>query len=599
MPAVKKKSTSGAVMSPQPRQQPGSACDECRKRKLRCDRQKPNCGTCADAGIECYVNTNRLARGPKRGDLKALRNRVAVLERCLSLEPTDGTQGANVCEMPFIKSILAAAGSHSTSDGDNQPFTSPRATTNFIWDNEIHVQAPPVTPASVPLPPCPSSLFEFSPSSSMSSLRTALLHELMRADLDQLYFDRVHPNMPIFNQSRYLSWSPHATSTGGSSHETCLQYAMWTLAMAQSSQFESVRDTLYHETRQMLETLDAAENEMGLVHIEQVQAWLLIAFYDFARCSYRRGWISAGRAFRLVQLARLHEVDCPENSVHEEDPVVVEERRRTFWVAYCLDRFISLKSHYSLTLVDEVIYTRLPSPELPFQSSHPLPGPFLSEAITSSDPTGNILSPLAECAILSNISGRALQHSQATNIERASYTTPIDFWFRHDWLDGMLTKRLESLTRNYPVVSAVTDPMLFFAFMLAQVTTINMSKVLEGSGVVALCEPVVFAWRRRAGRAAVDVARLAKAHEGIGYFKAHIFLPLAVFIGAACLVSERAQIMDGLDGVVGGDGFDLAILNGEEKGPQGSEAELRYCMDALRKMHTFNGIARDHLYLLE
>ncbi|KAK3688668.1 fungal-specific transcription factor domain-containing protein [Podospora appendiculata] len=581
-------------MSPHPtgRQQPGSACEECRKRKLRCDRQKPHCGTCVDAGIECYVSTNRLARGPKRGDLKALRNRVAVLERCLSLEPTEGNQGANGCEMPFIKSILAA-GPHSTS-----PFTSPRARTNLIWDNEIHVQVPPVTHASVPLAPCPSSLFEFSPSPS-SPPRTTLLHDLMRADLDQLYFDRVHPNVPIFNQSRYLSWSPHATCTGGPSHETCLRYAMWTLAMAQSSQFESFRDILYHETRQLLETLDAGENEMGIVHIEQVQAWLLIAFYDFARCSYRRGWVSAGRALRLVQLARLHEVDCPENKVHEEDPVVVEERRRTFWVAYCLDRFISLNSHYSLTLVDEVISTRLPSPELAFQGGHPLQGCFLSEAIASHD--HSMLSPLAECAVLANISGRALAHSQSSNNERGatiSYGTPVppmDFWVRHDWLDGMLTKRLESLTRNYPVVSgAVTDPMLLFAFMLAQTTTISMCKILEGSGVIAQCEPAVFEHRKRATRAATDIARLAKAHEQIGYFKAHIFMPLTVFIGAACLISQRAQIMDGLD--VAGEGFGLAIL--EEEG-QAFEAELRYCLDALRKMHTFNNIARDHLYLLE
>ncbi|KAL8759483.1 MAG: hypothetical protein Q9184_003608 [Pyrenodesmia sp. 2 TL-2023] len=67
-------------MSSWSRQQPGSACEECRKRKLRCDRQKPQCGTCLDADIICIFNTKRLRRGPKQGGgLKALRSRIGML----------------------------------------------------------------------------------------------------------------------------------------------------------------------------------------------------------------------------------------------------------------------------------------------------------------------------------------------------------------------------------------------------------------------------------------------------------------------------------------------------------------------------------------
>jgi hypothetical protein len=135
----------------------------------------------------------------------------------------------------------------------------------------------------------------------------------------------------------------------------CLQYAMWTLAMALSSQFESSREPLYSETRQMLEALDMSDGDHHPVPIEQVQAWLLVAFYELARASYRRASISAGRAFRLVQLARLHEVDGPSSAVEDEDPVAKEERRRTFWVAYCLDRLICMRSRCPITLTEEVV----------------------------------------------------------------------------------------------------------------------------------------------------------------------------------------------------------------------------------------------------
>jgi hypothetical protein len=135
----------------------------------------------------------------------------------------------------------------------------------------------------------------------------------------------------------------------------CLQYAMWTLAMALSSQFESSRELMYNETRQMLEALDLADDDLHPVRIEQVQAWLLIAAYELTRASYRRASISAGRAFRLVQLARLHEIDGVANPVEDEDAVVREEGRRTFWVAYCLDRLICLRSRCPLTLSEEVV----------------------------------------------------------------------------------------------------------------------------------------------------------------------------------------------------------------------------------------------------
>lgn len=64
------------------RQRPGAACDECRRRKLRCDGQQPQCGVCQETGVVCEV-TQRGVRGPKKGHLKALKNRVVHLEAML------------------------------------------------------------------------------------------------------------------------------------------------------------------------------------------------------------------------------------------------------------------------------------------------------------------------------------------------------------------------------------------------------------------------------------------------------------------------------------------------------------------------------------
>jgi hypothetical protein len=59
------------------RQAQGLACDECRARKLRCDRARPTCGTCETLGLTCTPNTTRQPRGPRRGHLKALQSRIS------------------------------------------------------------------------------------------------------------------------------------------------------------------------------------------------------------------------------------------------------------------------------------------------------------------------------------------------------------------------------------------------------------------------------------------------------------------------------------------------------------------------------------------
>lgn len=134
--------------------------------------------------------------------------------------------------------------------------------------------------------------------------------------------------------------------------------------MSHSSQFENMREILYNETRQMLEEGDLGDKNTVL--IEHLQAWILITYYEFLRSSYQRAWFSAGRVFRLVQLLRLYELDSPTRyfpvrSVRggENDEIETEEKRRAFWVAYCLDRLISVQNGLPLTLNEEVVSASL------------------------------------------------------------------------------------------------------------------------------------------------------------------------------------------------------------------------------------------------
>lgn len=52
------------------------ACVICRKRKLRCDGNRPKCATCARLGHNCAYDEARRKSGPKRGYVKELEARL-------------------------------------------------------------------------------------------------------------------------------------------------------------------------------------------------------------------------------------------------------------------------------------------------------------------------------------------------------------------------------------------------------------------------------------------------------------------------------------------------------------------------------------------
>ena len=54
------------------------ACVICRKRKLKCDGSKPNCGTCSRLGHNCAYDEVRRKSGPKRGYVKELEARLGL-----------------------------------------------------------------------------------------------------------------------------------------------------------------------------------------------------------------------------------------------------------------------------------------------------------------------------------------------------------------------------------------------------------------------------------------------------------------------------------------------------------------------------------------
>ncbi|CZR55663.1 uncharacterized protein PAC_05551 [Phialocephala subalpina] len=242
-----------------------------------------------------------------------------------------------------------------------------------------------------------------------------------------------------------------------------------------------------------------------------VQAWILVATYESMRTYHSQAWMSAGRAFRLVQLLGLREIDIPTKvAIPETDFIKTEENRRVFWAAYFLGHLFSLRNNRPITLNEHVICTRLPAPETEFQSGQRVLGGFLSDAVIEHRPWAQ--SSFTECIILATICGRSLFHGQQYNIRCLQGDIAPSWSDQHRWLDNILTSRLQILSQYYPSPTEICDPMLLFANVMGHATMIYLCKAME-MVVWALDEEKALAkeYQQRASVAAEQIVHLAKA----------------------------------------------------------------------------------------
>ncbi|KLU92890.1 hypothetical protein MAPG_11842 [Magnaporthiopsis poae ATCC 64411] len=609
------------------RQNPGPACQQCRIKKLRCDRRTP-CGCCAGAGVRCHVDTTPPQRGPKKGYLKALRSRIAALE---SRVGTTGDMGEHCLDLDLDlddNDLDGDSAGHSPTS-DHQRAVSPTADALLteVFHQPMLADIPPMIPPWTH-PADPAGLNDNSPLMGLRpvpgpvpppvDVSQATITPLMQADLDQLYFDRVHMFVPMLHRARYVRRSrdqQHCRPPASESH-ACLQQAMWTLAATLSSQFQQLRGRLYLETLQRLRALELVDSfhhrgggaEAEAHQLEQVQAWILVAIYEFMQVGFHRAWASAGRAIRLVQLMRLHDLDPPFDASssggehleqqHWPPPppydaddaadahACLEEKRRTFWMAFCLDRYSCVIDGLPLTLGEHIISTRLPCREDAFQSGVRTQMPTLAEVMDMSggDDGGGwgqgLIHHLVQCIIFTTLWGRVVAHlGQSTRCKGVSPThtsqapteaggigavivvstaspapssvsassvasSSADFCTRQLQLDQTLGLCMLRLRRSWPPESIRMDPVLHFTSMIAHVSVLSLCKAADR--IPATLGPpeyqeMVASYQSRGPAAAREMARLSRDLDHFGLFKIHPFTPIPLSVCRQSLIDLRGR----------------------------------------------------------
>ena len=183
----------------------------------------------------------------------------------------------------------------------------------------------------------------------------------------------MHNMIPMLHRSKFISACQLPPNLGV---PVSLRYIVWALGAATSvdPSLRAYKDVFYARARRSLaELLDKTLDSLKPHKISTLQTLVLITTYEFLHANFGHAWMNCGRAARMAVYFNLMRLDephlfCKQTLVDAKDWVDQEERRRTFWAAFLLDRFASLGTGWAATFNDEDITTFLPGPDDEYQA---------------------------------------------------------------------------------------------------------------------------------------------------------------------------------------------------------------------------------------
>ncbi|RMZ83866.1 hypothetical protein DV737_g1481, partial [Chaetothyriales sp. CBS 132003] len=447
------------------------ACILCRKRKLKCDGSKPSCGTCSRLGHTCEYSEERKKSGPKRGYVKLLEARLKQVENLLETRDAPAAGSA------------AGSSAHPALMGRNE--SAPIAP-----DDELRMPASHVAPLASNsmegvvqeafIDPNLSSLPDFSLSNSDNfswemiglGLEEALPDQEIIDELNCIYFEKIHPSLPMIHRGRFLASMDLAPQM-----RPCiaLRYIMWAHACSVASQYSGHAEHFYTRARKYAEQDEMRGHGENIVTLAHCQAWALLACYEFKMMYFPRAWMSTGRSSRLALMMGLHRqdrlgLDVKQTLPPPRDWLDREERRRTFWMVYCQDRYASIGTGWPMEFDERDILTNLPASDQAFRTGQEERTQQLCEVLNGE--SNESISSFAGVILLATIYGRNLTHLHRPSEGDNDHDLNGEFWKRHRNLDNTLLNISLSMPAALRLPAALSDPNAIFCNMNIQTATI-------------------------------------------------------------------------------------------------------------------------------
>ncbi|KAJ6171067.1 hypothetical protein N7470_000134, partial [Penicillium chermesinum] len=545
------------------------ACVVCRRRKLRCDGKRPSCGTCSRLGHECSYDEVRKKSGPKRGYVKQLEARLAQVETLLKgqdsdhpprLSPPQAQENAFAATFPneadlslpdiaglggglgaslsqhasnlnaadLQQSLFPPATSIPNEPADTIPNTIPNVTTDFHWDLiSLGLEEPLPAPEVV-------------------------------EELDNIFFEKVYPIMPIIHRPRYFA---NLNLAPGMRPPICLRYIMWCHAASVTDKYFSLHTHFYQRARKYAEMEEMKGFGESVVGLGFCQTWILVGAYEFRMIYFPRAWLSVGKATRLALMMGLNRLDGMGLDVKQailppKDWTEREERRRTFWMAFCTDRYASIGTGWPVVIDEQDIMTNLPASEESFEKSKPQRTLRLVDIVAGEGVS--TLSPFACVVILSSLFGRNIIHLHRPQANDNDHDLNGEFWKRHRSHDNILLHIALSLPEHLRLPSGMDDVNVIFANMSIHTSTICLHQAaIFKSEKNKMPNQITTESKRRCLVAANQISSIMKMVSHVDLTLLNPFMSFCLYIAARVFVQylkarpDDSSVFSSLQFVVG------------------------------------------------
>ncbi|KAF2691293.1 hypothetical protein K458DRAFT_69880 [Lentithecium fluviatile CBS 122367] len=504
------------------------ACVLCRKRKLRCDGARPTCGTCKRLSHDCAYDEVRKKSGPKRGYVKLLEARLQQVETLLKNQET-----------PDVNKDASRQDSTTAYVATTLQQPLPNSSNDFLG-------APDKAPLSIS--PGPDSFQNGGTSAHTAEgefpwemiglgLDEPLPPQDVMDDLYQIYFVKIHQSFPIIHKPRFMAamnLAPHMRPP------VCLRYIMWTLAAAVTDKYDALQEHFYQRARKYAQSDEMKGHGESTITLAHCQAWILMGAYEFKQMYFPRAWLSAGRAVRLAQMMQLHRLDGVGLDVKQclpppKDWTEREERRRTFWMAYCIDRYASIGTGWPMTIDERDILTNLPASEDAFEKSKPMPTGSLDQAMT---PNGvSSLQSFGGIVLTATLFGRNLLHLHRPGPDDRDDDLDGGFWTRHRNIEGILLQTSLGLPDHLRLPSGLSDPNTIFMNMNIHTSVICLHQAaIFKADKYRLPVNVSNESKIRCVTAAAEIASLMRMISHLDLATMNPFISFCVYVAARVFV---------------------------------------------------------------
>ncbi|KAL1878256.1 hypothetical protein Daus18300_002174 [Diaporthe australafricana] len=231
--------------------------------------------------------------------------------------------------------------------------------------------------------------------------------------------------------------------------------------------------------------------------------------YEFKHLDFRQGWLTAGYAFRLIQLGWFQEIISGMDLLPDSmDWTELEEKRRTFWLAFYLDRIISLRTDSPCSFGEENLIP-LPVPDANFQNGIPTITGYLADVLDNIDHASDgPSSDFAESIILASVCGYALSHRRQLFMEQSQCSGMDAFWNRYRQINAMVTERADLSATRRSMQAAETEPTLLFQRIMWRTIILYMYQTLDFAVALADKKHPALEYYREASIAAQHLVSL-------------------------------------------------------------------------------------------